>query len=85
MHIVLEFLQKYYNILKKIQMTHKILHLHCNNCGYIIDLDGYKICNLLEISFIQKNGYNFTESNELFPIEGLDYKNCENKREISNI
>ena len=75
----------YFNILKKIQVTHKIFHLHCNNCGVIIDLDGYKICNLLEISFIQKNGYKFTKSKNGFPIEGLDYKNCKKKREISSI
>lgn len=75
----------YFNILKKIQVTHKIFHLHCNNCGGIIDLDGYKICNLLEISFIQKNGYKFTKSNNKFPIEGLDYKNCGKRREISSI
>ena len=75
----------YYNILKKIQVSHKIFHLHCNNCGRIIDLEGYKICNLLEISFVQKKGYKFTKSNNEFPIEGLDYKNCEKKREISNI
>lgn len=75
----------YYNILKKIQITHKIFHLHCNNCGRIIDLEGYKICNLLEISFVQKNSYKFTKSNNKFPIKGLDFKNCEKKREISSI
>ena len=75
----------YYNILKKIQMTHKIFHLHCNNCGSIIDLEGYKICDLIEISFVQKNGYEFIKSNSEFPIKGLDYKNCGKRREISNI
>ena len=75
----------YINILKKLQLTHQIFHLHCNNCGNIIELDGYKICNLLEISFIKKNGYNFSKNNDIFPIEGLDYKNCIKNREISDI
>ena len=30
----------YYNILRKLQETHQIFHIHCNNCGAIIKLDG---------------------------------------------
>ena len=75
----------YSNILKKIQITHNIFHLHCNNCGRIISLDGYKICNLLEISFIKKAGYKFDKNNAIFPIKELDYKNCRKKREITDI
>ena len=75
----------YYKILQKLQQTHQIFHLHCNNCGKIIELDGYKICKLLEISFIKKSGYSFSKDNNKFPIDGLDYKNCRRKREISNI
>ena len=75
----------YFKILQKLQITHQIFHLHCNNCGKIIELDGYKICNLLEISFIIKNGYYFFKDNNKFPIEKLDYKNCKKKREISDI
>ena len=54
---------KYINILKKLLATHQIFHVHCNNCGVIIKFDGYYICKLMEISFIQKEGYNFTEDN----------------------
>ena len=74
---------KYYNILKKIMVTHQIFHIHCNNCGSIIKLDGYSICNLMEISFIQKEGYEFVKDNNIYPIEGLDYKNCKNKIDSS--
>ncbi len=84
-HISKKKINNYLNILQKLQLTHQIFHLHCNNCGKIIDLDGYKICNLLEISFIKKNGYNFSKNNDIFPIKGLDYKNCINKKEISDI
>jgi len=70
----------YYEILTKIQKTHQIFHLHCNNCaGKIINLYGYKICSLLEISLILKKDYHFNKINETFPIEGIDYKNCKNK------
>jgi hypothetical protein len=76
---------QYYNILKKIQVTHQIFHIHCNNCGGFIDFNGLKICNLLEISFIQKKGYNFTIDNNYYPIEGLDIKNCKNRGDLNYI
>ena len=61
------------------------MHIHCNNCGRIIKLNGYSICNLMEISYIQKEGYEFTIDNNTYPIEGLDYKNCKNKQDTSKI
>lgn len=73
----------YYNILQKLLETHQIFHIHCNNCGNIIKVSGNIICRLLEISFIQKEGYEFTEDNNIYPIKDLDYKNCKNKEEIS--
>lgn len=84
-HFNLMYNINYYDILKKFQNTHQVFHLHCNNCGNIIDLYGYKICGLLEISFIRKEGYQFIEDNSTYPIEGLDYKNCKNKKEINYI
>ena len=75
--------ENHYNILKKLLTTHQIFHIHCNNCGGIIKFDGYSICKFLEISFIQKEGYEFIEDSSIYPIEGLDYKNCKNKKEIS--
>ena len=75
---------KYLNLLKKIQMTHQIIHLHCNNCGGgIFDYFGYNICSLLEITFVQKKDYQFSKFNSSFPIEGIDYKNCNNKKDIN--
>ena len=76
---------EYYNILEKILITHRIFHIHCNNCGKIINLNGFKICELLEISFIQKAGYNFTKDNDNYPIEDLDYKNCKDEEDYSYI
>ena len=75
----------YFDILKKISFTHQIFHVHCNNCGKIITIDEYKICNLLEISFLRKNGYFFEKDYSIYPVEGLDYKNCRLKNEISSI
>ena len=76
---------KYYEILKKIQNTHQVFHLHCNNYGRIIDIRGYKICNALEMSFIIKEGHQFVNDDSIYPINGLDNKNCDSKKEISYI
>ena len=76
---------EYYNILKRILITHKIFHTHCNNCGEMINLNGLKICQALEISFIQKKGYKFTKDNNIYPIEGLDYKNCQGIEDFNYI
>lgn len=75
----------YYFILKRLQTTHQIFHLHCNNLGGIIDLDGYKICDSLEISYIIKNGTKFTIDNSIYPIDNLDYKNYPFKPDINFI
>lgn len=75
----------YYKILKKLQETHQIFHIHCNNCEGIIELDGSLICSALEISFVQKEGYNFIEDKNIYPIKGLDYNNCQKRKDISNL
>ena len=73
----------YLNILKKIQKTHQIIHLHCNNCNYgIINIDGNYICSLLEISLIQKEFYSFKKCQSISPINGLDFPNCPKKQEL---
>ena len=84
-HLIEKDKFQYYNIFKKILGTHQIFHIHCNNCGEIINLNKFKICNLLEISFIQREGYKFTNDYNNYPIEGLDYKNCENKTDLDYI
>ena len=78
--------KRYLNILKKIEITHQIIHLHCNNCaGSILDYYGYNICSLLEISFVQKEGNKFDKFNSTFPINGIDYKNCKKKQDFNFI
>lgn len=83
-HFSLTNKNKYLNILKKIEITHQIIHLHCNNCGnLILDYYGYNLCSLLEITFVQKKDYQFSKFNSSFPLEGIDYKNCKNKKDFN--
>ena len=80
-----EKILKHFNVLKKLLFTHQIFHLHCNNCGNIIKFEEIELCDLLEISFVLKKQYKFENDNNIYPIEGLDYKNCYNKKETSYI
>lgn len=76
---------QYLKILKKLNRTHQIFHLHCNNCGQMVKFDGINICNLLEVSFVIKDNNRFIESSDLFPIKNIDYKNCAHLIDFNNI
>lgn len=74
------------NILKKINKTHQIIHLHCNNCfNELINFNGIYICSLLEITYVRKKGNTFNKFNSSFPINGVDYRNCPFKPQIDYI
>ena len=75
----------YYFILKRLLSTHQIFHIHCNNLGRIIILNGYIICSSLEISYIQKKGVKFTIDTSHYPIKNLDYKNNPKNSDINYI
>ena len=72
-------------VLKKLSETHQIFHLHCNNCGSIINIDGNIICSLLEISLIIKENNSFIKSSALFPAKNIDFKNCLHKKDFNSI
>ena len=73
-------------IIQKINKTHQIFHLNCNNCASsIINFDKYKLCSLLEISFANRADYMFDEFKELFPIKGINSKNCEMKNDLNSL
>ena len=73
----------YLDILKKIQVTHQIIHLHCNNCNYkFINIEGNYLCSFLEITLIQRELYSFNKFQKKFPINGLDFRNCEKKQDL---
>ena len=73
-------------ILKKINKTHQIIHLHCNNCNSeLINFNGIYICSLLEITYIRRKGNTFNKFNSSFPINGVDNRNCPFKPQIDYI
>ena len=75
----------YSKILKKLNKTHQILHLHCNNCGQFINFDGYSICDSLEVSYVIREGNTFLKYNENNSINDVDYNNCNNKPNLNHL
>jgi len=67
----------YSKILKKLNKNHQIFHLHCNNCGKLINFDGYNICDSLEVSYVIREGNTFIKYNENNSINDIYYKNCD--------
>ena len=75
----------YSKILKKLNKTHQIFHLHCNNCGQFINFDGYSICDSLEVSYVIREGNTFLKYNENNSINDVDYNNCNNKPNLNHL
>ena len=88
-YIIIEFhfidtsASKYKEVLKKLNQSHQIFHLHCNNGCPIINFDGYNLCSALEISFIIREKNTFMDYSGYFPAKNLDYKNIENLEDIN--
>jgi cell division protein FtsB len=67
----------YLDTLKKLLKDHQIFHIHCCNCGSILDLGGENpICQIIEVSYIKREGNQFKKDESIYPIKGFDYKIC---------
>ena len=82
-HFINESKNDYLKILKKINTSHQIFHLHCNNGGDLIYFENNIICSALEISFIIKENNKFIETKDFYPIKHIDYKNNNDKIDIN--
>lgn len=47
--------------LRKLDKTHKVVHIHGQNVGYYISNDGKTFCNQIEVSYARRDKYNFIE------------------------
>lgn len=83
-HFENRYKSMYSKVFKKLNKTHQIFHLHCNNCGGMVNFDGHNICYSLEISFVIKGKNTFVKSSENYPVKNIDYRNCNSKPEINN-
>jgi hypothetical protein len=70
----------YLDTLKKLLKDHQIFHIHYCNCSTFLDLGGENpICQVIEVSYIKREGNQFKKDESIYPIKGFDYKICPHK------
>lgn len=58
------------SILRKINKTHQLVHLHANNSGNYITIGGKNFCSLFEVSYALRDKYKFSDEYDVnLPLE----------------
>ena len=69
--------------LKKLQKTHRLVHVHGNNCSpCMLEFGPYKFASVSEFTFVRKEYASDEFSTTKLPIDGLDFKNEPTKDDI---
>jgi len=66
---------KIIKLLKKLNKTHQLIHLHGNNSGYIVKIEDTYFPNVLEATYVSKEKYETIDDNELILPINLDAPN----------
>jgi hypothetical protein len=62
----------YYNVIKKIHKTHQVFYLRCHNLYSVVNFGNNRFCKYLEVSYIIKKDYDFTNDPSIYPIKEFD-------------
>ena len=65
-------------VLSKLSKYHQIFYVHCVNCGKMIQFGDMRICQGLEVSYVIKEGNEFSKDDSNYPIPELETK-CSNQ------
>ena len=68
--------------LRKLNKTHRVVHVHANNCSGVASFEGVNIPNVIEITYLRKTGHHFVPAKDNFPTI-LDMANYPYHSEIS--
>ena len=63
----------FYNVLKKIYKTHQVFYVHCCPFAGVISLGNNRLCSVIEVSYIIRDGYKFTKDKSIYPIPEFSY------------
>lgn len=74
-------LRRFVDTLDKINLTHRVVHVHANNYGHVALIGGVLIPDSLEITFVRILDNDFSESTKTFPTN-LDMPCDPNKGDI---
>ena len=75
----------YYQVFKKLYKTHQSFYFRCSvNRSGIVTFGNNRICSILEVSYIIKEGNKFSKDQSIYPIFEFDYlKSKNNQKEIN--
>jgi hypothetical protein len=82
-----ELFARYKKILNRILTEFVPYHVHINNSLPLVDVNGYKIPSLVELSLVNRSLVdcdNLVESTASFPIAGLDYPNKPYRADVTD-
>ena len=71
----------FYELLKMFHETHQLIHVHGNNCGFGVTIDGKTLPGVIELTFLRKDNHFFNKSNMLYPLS-IDQRNVAQNYEI---
>ena len=63
----LSFAFKRLAVFERLLKNHLPVHIHANNNSHYIIVGGVPAANVLEVTYIRKDGHEFSESREIFP------------------
>ena len=63
----------FYNVLKKIYKTHQAFYVNCVPNSGIVFFGNNTICRQIEISYIIRKNYSFSEDDTIYPIPEFSY------------
>lgn len=58
----------YYDALKKLNKTHQVFYINCNNGGNIITFGNNRVCEFIEVSYIIRENNIFNKDSTIYPI-----------------
>lgn len=67
-----------WNVFSKINQTHRLIHIHGNNCGKrpLVNIDGLSLPKAVELTYLHKKFLNTpTINKQPLPLTGIDYPN----------
>jgi len=68
----------YYKVIKKLSKTHQVFYARCNGeRSKKINFGHNRICHIMEVSYIIKNGNIFKKDETIYPIYEFDYSKPE--------
>jgi hypothetical protein len=75
------FRQRAHRVLSKLRRTHEVIHVHGNNFGGMVVVEGIPIADCLELTLVNRRHYSFALASEIFP----GHLDCANNSTIPDL